>query len=105
MYLGIIHINFTIKSSLKKQKYYEFRIGLLLHHVCNYTVNCPVSFHPKILVNICISYDSSATLSSWPVTPLFNFMTCNDFKYFNEKIYQQILQSIYYTPSPEVKKG
>ena len=39
-----------------------------------------------MLANICISYDSSTTLTSWPVTPLFNFMTCNDFEYLNEDL-------------------
>ena len=47
---------------------------------------------------------SSTTLISWPVTPLFKFMICNDFKYFYEKTCQQILQNFlnttYYTALP-----
>ena len=70
-----------------------FKISLLFNYVCSHHVNVPASVHTKMSANTCISYDSSTNLTSWPVTSLFNFMTCNDFKYFNEKTYQQILQN------------
>ena len=65
----------------------------MLNHAHNPHANCQVSSDAKILANTCISYDSSGTLTSWPVTPLVNFMACNDFKFFNKKTDQQIRQS------------
>ena len=94
MYLNTTYINFTKKSSWQKHK--SVICLELVYCLTTFTtiISFQVSLHTEMLANNCFSCDSSATLTSWPVTTLFNFMTCNNVKYVNGKTYHQILQNL-----------